>query len=294
MKIISPLLCLAIVAGLATFARLHPPQGALVPSSDWAYDLATQAGNPQPTQAVLDYLEAWHRAEGGTAAFNPLNTTMPAEGDSLYNSVGVRNYPSYEAGIEATVETLRGYPRTLAGIQTNQPVIDDAEMRTWGTGAAAIRAQMEETQVGTHARVSSNKSVVTPTMAVGAHFGTRDCAAWGFQVACQHWGTDLLGDEGTPVYAPFDMQVIALGDYPPGPTWGQYVQGVFSDGYVFYAGHLQNRAAMRIGDVLAAGSLLGFTNAYNHTHIQMSGPGNTGPCAQDGSCIDFEIYWSTH
>jgi hypothetical protein len=80
-------------------------------------------------------------------------------------------------------------------------------------------------------------------MEVGAHFDTVDCGAWGFQVGCMHWGTDLLGAEGTPVAAPFDLTIIALGEYGPGPTWGQYVQGTFADGYVFYAGHLEGRPA---------------------------------------------------
>jgi len=131
-------------------------------------------------------------------------------------------------------------------------------------------------------------------MEVGAHFDTTDCGAWGFQVGCQHWGTDYLGAEGTPVYAPFDLTVIALGEYGSGPTMGQYVQGTFSDGYVFYAGHLEARQPMSVGDVLPAGELLGFTNVYAHTHVQLAGPNNFGACAQDGTCVSFEEYFNDH
>lgn len=141
---------------------------------------------------------------------------------------------------------------------------------------------------------AEHKSNVTPTMEVGARFDTRDCGSWGFQVGCQHWGTDLLGAEGTPVLAPFDMTIIALGEYPPGPTQGQYVQGTLPDGDVLYLGHLEGRQPMSVGDTLPAGTLLGFTNSLAHTHAQLAPPGDVGPCAQDGSCIDFERYFAEH
>ena len=138
------------------------------------------------------------------------------------------------------------------------------------------------------------KAMVTPTMEVGARFNTVDCGAWGFQVGCQHEGTDYLGAEGTPVYAPFDLTVIAAGEYGPGPTWGQYVQGALPDGAVLYLGHLEGRTALELGQTVPAGSLLGYTNGYNHTHAQLAPPGNVGPCAQSGSCLDFETYWMEH
>lgn len=137
------------------------------------------------------------------------------------------------------------------------------------------------------------KSVVTATMEVSAHFSDTG-GVWCFQAGCQHWGTDYAGLEGTPVYAPFDLQVIALGDYPPGPTWGQYLQGMFSDGTVFYAGHLKERPLFAIGQVLPAGTLIGLTNGYNHTHIQLGRPGDASACAQRGACLDFEVYYASH
>lgn len=117
-----------------------------VDRQSWTVDLAQALGNAQPTEATLGFLEAWHRAEGGSASFNWLNTTQPADGATNYNSVGVKNYPSYEAGIQATAVTLQNgfYPRTLAGLASNQPVVDDGEMGVWGTGGGAVRAQLEE------------------------------------------------------------------------------------------------------------------------------------------------------
>lgn len=139
--------------------------------------------------------------------------------------------------------------------------------------------------------LAGRKFQVTPTMEVSAGFYDTG-GVWCFQVNCQHWGTDLLGYEGTPVYAPFEMRIIALGEYGPGPTWGQYVQGVLPDGAVLYLGHLKDRPAL--GDVVAAGTLLGFTNGYHHVHMQLAPPNNTGPCAQDGSCLNFMEYFATH
>lgn len=138
------------------------------------------------------------------------------------------------------------------------------------------------------------KSVVTQTMQVGAHFDTVNCAYWGFQVNCKHWGTDFTGSEGEPVFAPYDLTIIALGSYPPGPTWGQYIQGTFPDGYVFYAGHLEDRPTFKNGQTLPAGTFIGRMNSYAHTHIQLAPPAVTGPCAQSGTCVDFEQYYATH
>lgn len=159
---------------------------------------------------------------------------------------------------------------------------------------AMAQSSPQAAQSDAWAPAAGGKFNVTPTMEVGAHFDTADCAVWGFQVGCMHWGADLMGAEGTPVTAPFDLTIISLGEYGPGPTWGQFVQGTFPDGAVFYSGHLEDRQPMEVGQTLPAGTLLGYTNAYNHTHIQLAPPGNTGPCAQDGSCLDFEQYYATH
>src|SRR5512146_1557714 len=58
------------------------------------------------TPGNLRALDAWQRAEGGGASFNPLNTTQMARGASSYNSVGVRNFLSPQQGIQATAQTL--------------------------------------------------------------------------------------------------------------------------------------------------------------------------------------------
>ena len=49
---------------------------------------------------------AWEVAEGTAAAHNPLATTHDMPGSTDFNSVGVQNFPTVEAGLEATMATL--------------------------------------------------------------------------------------------------------------------------------------------------------------------------------------------
>lgn len=91
-------------------------------------------------------LEAWARAEGGHAAYNPLNTTEPWPGSTEYNPVGVKNYPSGPAGVAATAATLvnghyTGIVEDLrSGKLTAEEIVERnaSEFDTWGTGSAAI------------------------------------------------------------------------------------------------------------------------------------------------------------
>lgn len=91
-------------------------------------------------------LGAWARAEGGTARYNPLNTTEPWPGATDYNSVHVRNYPTGAAGIAATAATLvnghyNGIVRDLReGRALARVIVIDnaAEFDTWGTGSKNV------------------------------------------------------------------------------------------------------------------------------------------------------------
>jgi len=77
------------------------------PSLDIEFYKAVLTGIGAPiTNNNLLYLYAWRQAEGGSAAFNPFNTTQKALGATNYNKVGVKNYTSAEQGINATVKTL--------------------------------------------------------------------------------------------------------------------------------------------------------------------------------------------
>ena len=100
-------------------------------------------GNYSPNRELLD---AWAKAEGGSAAFNPLNTTEPWPGATDYNTAGVKNYPNGAAGIAATAKTLTNgfYDGIVADLRqadkSSCRVVHDrrAEFDKWGTGAASI------------------------------------------------------------------------------------------------------------------------------------------------------------
>ena len=93
------------------------------------------------TAANISFLDAWQAAEGGSATYNPLNTTQPSAGATNYNSVGVKNYASAQQGAAATAQTLANgyYPAILAGLQSGNPLSQNSaslasELSTWGTG----------------------------------------------------------------------------------------------------------------------------------------------------------------
>lgn len=112
--------------------------------SGWRFKLLQQMGAPA-TKANLRFLDAWQRAEGGNAAYNPLNTTQQAPGASAYNSVGVRNYGSPEQGLQATVETLNNgrYGAIVnllrSGRATAGQLGQAVEASPWGTGGGVMR-----------------------------------------------------------------------------------------------------------------------------------------------------------
>lgn len=143
-------LAIVVLAGLYRLGT--QPESAPVAAataSGWEADVLAGIGNTQPTAATIAYLSAWHRAEGGSASFNPLNTTQEAAGATCYNDNNgncVKNYPDYQTGIQATIATLMNgrYPNTLAGLQSNQPIVDDGELGTWGTGGGALRDQLAQ------------------------------------------------------------------------------------------------------------------------------------------------------
>lgn len=92
---------------------------------------------------------AWMQAEGDAGRWNPLNTTHDMPGATDFNSVGVKNYASFEDGVEATAETLNyGAHRGLYGyhgirhcLHTNAPAhrtLAAVERSEWGTRGLAL------------------------------------------------------------------------------------------------------------------------------------------------------------
>ncbi len=122
--------------------------------------------------------------------------------------------------------------------------------------------------------------VITVPESVGANFYSTGSPAWKNQPGGQHLGTDFLAPQGSAVYAPYDGVVIKLGRYTDSGRKGDYVMMTLDDGVEYYSGHLNN-VAVREGRQVKAGDVLGYTNEYNHTHVQIR---------INGVLKDFEEY----
>lgn len=111
---------------------------------DWRQAYLRAAGAPL-TAANVKFLSTWQPFEGGAthndATFNYFNSTFGKQYPPI-NSVGVRAYPSLEAGAAAFAETLAGnrnYNGLLQGLRTGDPFKmgsrTAAALSTWLTGS---------------------------------------------------------------------------------------------------------------------------------------------------------------
>jgi hypothetical protein len=126
------------------------PNPAQIAGSRWQYAVAVLDGvnAPHPSTKIggdansgignVYALLAWMKAEGGSAHFNPMNTTQKASGSTPYNSAGVQNYTSWNQGIQATVATLTNgsYGPVLAALRGDkgaQAIAQAVGASPWGT-----------------------------------------------------------------------------------------------------------------------------------------------------------------
>lgn len=102
---------------------------------DFSVGVYQRLGNLTPHPWMIKYLVAWTQVETEglgkpNALNNLLNTTEPGFGSDLFpewNSVHVRQYPTFEDGVSATVASLIGevehfYPNLLEALRTNNGV----------------------------------------------------------------------------------------------------------------------------------------------------------------------------
>lgn len=112
---------------------------------NWAQKVLTLIGGHLNTEN-LRLMNAWQHAEGGTAKWNPLNTTFDLPGTTDYNSSGVKNYSRPVWGICATAMTITDpasgsltYSGILGDLQngtkTAIQIVQDrrTEFKHWGT-----------------------------------------------------------------------------------------------------------------------------------------------------------------
>jgi hypothetical protein len=103
------------------------------------------------------FFTAWGQAEGGTAQWNPLNSTLDLGSQwvlSNYNSTGVKNYRYAIVGVVATALTMNQrnpdgsllFATLLGNIRdaelTAEQIVklSEANIKTWGTNPATILA----------------------------------------------------------------------------------------------------------------------------------------------------------
>jgi hypothetical protein len=107
-----------------------------------------------PSPENLRFMQAWSNSEGGTASFNPLNTTWSVPGkQTLYNSAGVKNYADYQTGVNATILTLKqSYYNNIKNALRSAEKAEDyflkfpgiiSDISTWGTNPYTIKSNLQ-------------------------------------------------------------------------------------------------------------------------------------------------------
>jgi hypothetical protein len=102
-------------------------------------DVLARIGAPV-TEQNMAVMQAWIKAEGTKAQFNPLATVRKAPGASNFNSVGVKNFVSYEQGVDTTVGAITNglYDDVIAALRRGNDayaVADAIAASPWGSGA---------------------------------------------------------------------------------------------------------------------------------------------------------------
>jgi peptidoglycan hydrolase CwlO-like protein len=116
--------------------------GMTISYADWAKSFLRALGAPVVRSNMIVVI-AWEAAEGTQATWNPLATTMGAEGATDFNSVGVKNFLSKEQGIDASIRTLMrpsfGYEAILDGLERGADQMETAhaiQQSHWCHGCA--------------------------------------------------------------------------------------------------------------------------------------------------------------
>jgi hypothetical protein len=131
-------------AGATVPASTGTPNRAGVDPVQWAKDFLTRLDAPTTPENVRA-ITAWEQAEGTAAAYNPLATTQGGfAGETQFNSVGVKNYMSYQDGLDANVKVINNglYSNILAALRQGNSATAVAQAiadSPWGTGPGVER-----------------------------------------------------------------------------------------------------------------------------------------------------------
>jgi len=111
---------------------------------EWA-EAFLKANRWPVTHNNLVALVGWMEGEGSPCKCNPLDTTVPVNGATDCNRVGVKNFLTYADGINATSITLKGNFRDYKEIRDNlaassSPIVTATSIANspWGTGRLAL------------------------------------------------------------------------------------------------------------------------------------------------------------
>ena len=122
-----------------------------VDSVQWARDFLTKLNMPITNDNVRA-VSAWEQAEGTNASFNPLATTQGGfAGETQFNSVGVKNYATYQNGIDANAHALMNgrYTNILDALRAGNnadAVAQAIKNSPWGTGGLVLRVLQSQGQ----------------------------------------------------------------------------------------------------------------------------------------------------
>lgn len=171
------------------------------------------------TPENLAFMYAWARAEGTSARYNPLATTKSGyKGETRFNSVGVKNYPSFAAGVAATVDTLRHYHVVVQALKANaaasivQTPAGRADLNMWVHGTRG------DTSVSGYVRNISGGIGVAAPPSINTAGGDTAPAAAPAQPPADTAAVAAAPDTPTPLGIGPDPAAITLGPQinPPG------------------------------------------------------------------------------
>ena len=117
----------------------------------WARDFLTELHQPVTAENVKA-ITAWEQAEGTKASFNPLATTQSGfAGETRFNSVGVKNYVTYQDGIDANVHAIMNgrYTNILDALRAGnsaEAVAQAIANSPWGTHGGVLRVLASQGQ----------------------------------------------------------------------------------------------------------------------------------------------------
>lgn len=107
----------------STITTSNVPIAGSANEQQWAQAFLTMLNAPLTQQNVANIV-AWENAEGGIGHNNPLNTTQDEPGATIWNSAGVKIFPTMEEGLQANASVLLdpanagyGYPAIVAALK---------------------------------------------------------------------------------------------------------------------------------------------------------------------------------